>query len=188
MMLTEKLWCEKLQIVWSQVFTNLLTFIYIQSNLKIFGSSVSGFGLFYKWQIGIWYLWNIWYIQTHIWTTISKVIAVTYSAWWHLIRAILLCVIYAECHLCRVSFMLNVIYAECYLCWMSFMLSVIYAGCHLCYCWASFILSFQNKPFMLSAIMLNAVISYVMAPIGMCAEVCFKDVKKLTIIILATLN
>jgi hypothetical protein len=85
----------------------------------------------------------------------------------------------AECHLCWMSFMLSVIYAECYLCWVSFMLSVIYAACHLCYCWASFILSFQNKPFMLSAIMLNAVKSYVAAPIGMCAEVCFKGVKNI---------
>jgi len=34
--------------------------------------------------------------------------------------------IYAECHLCWVSFMLSVIYAECHSCWESFMLSVIY--------------------------------------------------------------
>jgi hypothetical protein len=33
----------------------------------------------------------------------------------------MLSVIYAECHLCLVSFMLRVIYAECY-----------YAECHLC--------------------------------------------------------
>jgi hypothetical protein len=44
----------------------------------------------------------------------------------------LLSVIYAECHLCLVSFMLSVIYAECHSCLLSFMLSVIYAECHLC--------------------------------------------------------
>ncbi len=63
--------------------------------------------------------------------------------------------VYAECHLCLVSFMLSVIYAECRLCWVSFMLSVIYAECHLflvsfmlsviyaecCLCWVSFMLS-----------------------------------------------
>ncbi len=48
-------------------------------------------------------------------------------------------IIYAECQLCWVSFMLSVIYVECHLWWVSFMLSVIYAKCHLC--WVSFILS-----------------------------------------------
>ncbi len=51
----------------------------------------------------------------------------------------MLSVIYAECHLCWVSFMLSVIYAESHLCWVSFMLSLIYAECHLC--WVSFMLS-----------------------------------------------
>ncbi len=50
----------------------------------------------------------------------------------------MLSVIYAECHLCWVSFMLSVIYAECHLCCVSFMLSVIYAECYLC--WVSFML------------------------------------------------
>ncbi len=42
-------------------------------------------------------------------------------------------VIYAECHLCLMPFMLNVIfmlnaiYAECHLCLMSFMLNINYA-------------------------------------------------------------
>jgi hypothetical protein len=52
----------------------------------------------------------------------------------------MLTVIYAECHLCWVSFMLSVIYAECHLCWVSFMLGVIYAECRLCWvplCWMS---------------------------------------------------
>ncbi len=51
----------------------------------------------------------------------------------------MLSVIYAGCHLCWVSFMLSFLYAECHLCWVSFMLSVIYAECHLC--WVSFVLN-----------------------------------------------
>ncbi len=35
----------------------------------------------------------------------------------------------AECHLCRVSFMLNVIYAKCHLCINALMLCVIDAKC-----------------------------------------------------------
>ncbi len=42
----------------------------------------------------------------------------------------MLSVIYAECHLCWVSFVLSVIYGECYLCLVSFILSIIHAKCH----------------------------------------------------------
>jgi len=58
--------------------------------------------------------------------------------------------------------MLSVIYAECHLCWVSFMLSVIYAECHLCY--ASFMLSVTYQPFMLSVIMPNVIMLSVVAP------------------------
>jgi hypothetical protein len=57
---------------------------------------------------------------------------------------------YAEYRLCWVSFMLSIVYAEYRLCWVSFMLSVIYAV--------------TCKPFTLSVIMLNVVLS-VVAPI-----------------------
>ncbi len=46
---------DKLQIIWSHVFTLLQIFVYIWSNSKVFGLSVFGFDLFYKWWIGIWY-------------------------------------------------------------------------------------------------------------------------------------
>ncbi len=72
-------------------------------------------------------------------------------------------VIYAECHLCWVSFMLNVIYAECHLCWMPFMLNAIYTEWHLC--WMSFMLSVTNKPFMLIVVMLNVITLNVVAPL-----------------------
>ncbi len=39
---------------------------------------------------------------------------------------------YAECHLCRMSFMLNVIYAECHLCRVS--QKALYAECHYAKC------------------------------------------------------
>jgi hypothetical protein len=42
----------------------------------------------------------------------------------------MLSAIYAERHLCLVSFMLSVIYAECHLSCVPFMLSVIHAECH----------------------------------------------------------
>jgi hypothetical protein len=51
----------------------------------------------------------------------------------------MLSLIYAECHLYSVLFLLSVIFAECHFCWVSFLLSVIFAECHLC--WMSFMLS-----------------------------------------------
>jgi hypothetical protein len=55
--------------------------------------------------------------------------------------------------------MLSVIYAECRLCWVSFMLSVIYAEL----CWVLFMLSVTNKSIMLSVIMLNIIMLNVLA-------------------------
>jgi hypothetical protein len=70
----------------------------------------------------------------------------------------MLSVIYVECHLCLVLFMLIVIYVECHLgC-------VIYAECHLClvsfilgafYTMCRLMLSIPHKHFMLSLILLN---------------------------------
>jgi hypothetical protein len=70
----------------------------------------------------------------------------------------MLSVIYAECHLCWVPFMLGVIYVECLLCWVSFMLSVIYSKCHFSMC------HLCCGSFMLSVFMLNNIIpsSFVM--------------------------
>jgi len=98
-----------------------------------------------------------------------------------------LSVIYAECHLWWVSFMLSVIilnvimlsvifvqsviYAECHLCLVSFMLSVImlnviHSECHSCWvslwwvslCWVSFMLSVITlNVIMLSVIILNVI-------------------------------
>jgi len=45
--------------------------------------------------------------------------------------------------------MLIVIYADCQICWVSFMLSVIYADCRYAEC--------RKKPFMLSVFRLNVV-------------------------------
>ncbi len=58
--------------------------------------------------------------------------------------------------------MLSVIYAECHLCSVSFMLSAIYAECHLCS--VSFMLSVTNKPIVLSVIQLNVITPSVEAP------------------------
>jgi len=60
-----KIWCwpwnyNKLEIVWSQLSTNLFIFIYINSNLKNFGLSVFEFDLFDKWQTDIQSVFNIW--------------------------------------------------------------------------------------------------------------------------------
>jgi hypothetical protein len=103
-----------------------------------------------------------------------------------MMNVVMLSVIYAECHLCWMSFMLNVIYAECHLCWMSFMLNVVmlsviyaecrYADCHLC--WLSFMLNVvmlsviynecrlccvANKLFMLNVIVMSVVMLNVVA-------------------------
>jgi len=58
------------------------------------------------------------------------------------LNVVMLSLMYAEGHLCWVSFMLRFIFAECHLCkvslswkllcWVSCMLRVIYAECHLC--------------------------------------------------------
>ncbi len=58
--------------------------------------------------------------------------------------------------------MLSVIYAECHLCRLSFMPSVIYAECHLCR--VSFMLSVADKPLLVSVIMLSVIILNVVAP------------------------
>jgi hypothetical protein len=49
--------------------------------------------------------------------------------------------------------MLSVVYAECRLCWVSFMLSVIYA-------------EFRKQPIMLNVIMLSAIMLSVMKPLN----------------------
>jgi hypothetical protein len=58
--------------------------------------------------------------------------------------------------------MLSVIYAECHLCWVSFILKFIYTEGHLS--WVLFLLSVKNKPFMLSVDMLSVAILSVVMP------------------------
>jgi len=52
--------------------------------------------------------------------------------------------------------MQSVIYAECHLCGVSFMLGVIFANCHLCLV--------LPKALMLTVVILNVVILFVVAP------------------------
>jgi hypothetical protein len=71
--------------------------------------------------------------------------------WVSFLLSVMLSVIYAECHLCWVTFMLSVIYSECHLLWVSFILSVIYSECHL------FRVSFILSVLMLSVVMLSVI-------------------------------
>ncbi len=73
---------ETLWIVWSQFFTDMLIFIYIQSNLNIFGLLVFPFDLLDKWQIGIQYF-SIFLVNSNSHSNFEfegkmKFIAVTY--------------------------------------------------------------------------------------------------------------
>ncbi len=59
--------------------------------------------------------------------------------------------------------MLSVIYAECCLYWVLFILSAVYAVC--CLCWVSFMLSVTNKSNMLNAVMPSVIMLSVVAPL-----------------------
>jgi hypothetical protein len=71
-------------------------------------------------------------------------------------------IIYAECHLRRMSLMPNVTYAECHLCRMPLMPNATYAECH--FCRMSLMLSVTFEPCMLSVVVLNVIMLSVVAP------------------------
>jgi hypothetical protein len=97
---------------------------------------------------------------------VSLMLSITYAEYHLCWVSLMLSITYAEYHLCWVSLMLSITHAECHSCWVSLMLSVTHGECHSC--WVSLMLSVTCKPFMLSVIMLSAVMQSVVAPVRHC--------------------